>query len=115
MQRAGRVEQLAQRRRVGPRLGTQGGERGVLLEVGGGQELDPRRLPRSELAQAQLAPVGQAQEQARGAVARTGALVIQLQPPRRHEVDQQRQPACDVDDQMLAAPAHALDASVREL
>ncbi len=41
-------------------------------------------------------------------------LVVELQAPRGHQVDQQRQPALDVDDQVLAAAAHRLDPLARE-
>ena len=75
--------------------------------VVGAQQLDPGRLLGAELAQAQLAAVGDAHEQPRRAVARAGALVEELQAPGAHEVHEQHEVAADVDDEVLAAPPHA--------
>ena len=95
-------EQLAQRRRVGPRLRPERRERVVGRDVLRAQDLDPRALARPELAQAQLVAVREPDEQARGAIAQRGALVEQLQAPGRHEVHEQGEVAGEVDDEVLA-------------
>src|SRR4051794_18572908 len=102
-------EQLAQRRRVGPRVGAERRERLVLLQRVRAEHLHPRRLLRAELAQAQLAPVVDPQQEPGRAVAQRGALVEELQPPGRHEVEEHREIARDVHDEVLAAPPDARD------
>ena len=111
VQRAGALggEQLAQRRRVGPRLRPERRERVVGRDVLRAQDLDPRALARAELAQAQLVAVGEPDEQPRGAIAQRGALVEELQAPGRHEVHEQGEVAGEVDHDVLADPPHAGD------
>jgi hypothetical protein len=98
-------QQLLERRRVGPGLRAQRRERVVALEPVGGQELGPGALPGAELAQAQLAAVSQAHQHAGAAIARAGPAVEELQAAGGHEVDEEREPPLEVDDQMLPAPA----------
>ena len=57
VQRSRRVEQLAERRWVGPRFRAERGERLILVELLRAQQLHPGGLLGAELAQAQLAPV----------------------------------------------------------
>jgi hypothetical protein len=75
------------------------------------EQLHPRALLGAELAHAQLAVAGQAEEHPRRLVTQRGALVEQLQAARAHQVQQQRQrPArrrVDVEQQQLPAPADA--------
>ena len=87
VQRPRLVEQLEQRRRIGPRLGAERGERVLVVEVRRSQHLDPRPLSGAELAQAQLAPVGEPQQEPRRPVAQRRARVEQLQPAGRHQMD----------------------------
>ena len=47
--------------------------------------------------------IGDPQQQPRRAVARAGALVVELQPPGAHEVHEQREVAGELDDELLAA------------
>ena len=79
VQRARRVEQLLSRAPPpgsGHASGPSVGERLVLLELAGAQQLHPRGLLGAELAQAQLAAVVEADEQPRGAVAGPRRLVV---------------------------------------
>ena len=78
------------------------------------EQLDPCRLLGPELAQAQLAPVLEPHQQPRGPVARRRALVEQLQAAGGHQVQQQREIAADVDDEVLADPPHARDGTPGE-
>ena len=78
----------------------------------GRQQLGPGALLGAELAQPQLAPVVEPDQQPRGAVAQRGALVPELQPSGRHQVDQHDQLA-GLDDQHLAHPPDAGDRRCR--
>ena len=102
-------------RRVGPGLRSELRERRVLLQHAGAQQLHPRRLLGPELAQAQLPSVGDAHEQARGAIARPRAPVIELQSSRVHEVHEQRQATGHLHDQVLAPAAHSVDVPALQL
>ena len=111
VQRARRLQQRAELGRVGPRLRAERAQLLVGLDRLGAQQLDPRGLLGAELAQAQLAVSGQPPQHARGAVLHRAALVEQLQPPGAHQVREERQRLAggrvEVEQQQLAAPAHA--------
>ena len=96
MEEARLVERLRElwHGRGGPRLGAEGGDHLVLFGLALAQELRPRALLGAELAKAQLAPVREADEDARGAVAKRGALVEDLKAPRRHQVDEEVKAPC---------------------
>jgi len=89
------VDRLGQAlgRRRGPGLGAQGGDQLVALDPAGREQLDPGALVGAELAQAQLAPVGEPDQDPRATVPRRGALVEDPQPPGRHQVHEQLQRA----------------------
>ena len=97
--------ELLERRR-GPGLGPERRDHLVLGDRVRRQQLRPGPLLGAELAQPQLAPVLEPDQEPRGPVAQRGPLVEDLQPPGRHQVDQQRQVA-ELDDGHLADPAHA--------
>src|SRR5207247_10344747 len=65
-------------RRRGPRVGAQGGHGLVGSQVAGCEQLGPRPLLGAELPQAQLAPVGETDQEARALVAQRGALSEEL-------------------------------------
>ena len=112
---AGLVEQrrelLERRRRVGVRARASPPPRP--RDLVGGQQLRPGALLGAELAQAQLAAVVEPDQQPRGAVAQRRALVEQLQPAGRHQVDEQRQVA-GLDDEHLADAPHAVQLAAGE-
>ena len=86
-----------------------GPERGhelVLVELARREELRPGALLGAELAQAKLAAVAEPDQEPRAAIAQRGALVIELEPPGGHQVNQHHELA-RVDCQHLA---HAADA-----
>ena len=58
VQRPRLVEQLGERRRIGPGLGTERRDRLLVVDVVGAQHLDPRALAGPKLPQSQLATVG---------------------------------------------------------
>ena len=97
-----------------PSLRPEAGERILLGERIERQELYPRRLLGAELSQPQLAPVGDPDEQSRGAVTRAGRPIEELQAAGGHQVQQQRQLAADLDDDLLAAAAHDVDLPARQ-
>jgi hypothetical protein len=111
VQRPRRRQQLAEQRRVRPRLGAEREQDVLGLERLGPQQLDPRGLLGAELAQPQLAVAGQAEQDARRAVTQRAALGEQLQPARAHEVHEQRERPVlrrvQIQQQQLPAPAHA--------
>ena len=82
-------ELLERRRRPG--LGAERGDHLVASDLGRAQQLRPGALLGAELAQAQLASVGEPDQHPRGAVAKRGALVEHLQAAGRHQVDEQGQ------------------------
>ena len=105
-----RGEQLAQRRRVGPRLGAERRDRVVLLDLVGAQDLHPRRLLRPELAQAQLAARRRSgRAGARCGRAATRACRRAAAAPRDIRCTSSGEVAGDVDDDVLAAAPDALD------
>ena len=87
----------------GPGLRPQRRHHLVGLDLLARQQLRPGPLLGPELAQPQLPPVLEPDQQPRGAISRRGRLVEDLQPPRRHQVDQQRQVA-ELDHRHLADP-----------
>ena len=103
VERPGLVEQLLERRRVGPRLRSELGQNLLLREVLGAQDLDPGPLLGAELAQPQLTAVLEPDEKTRRAVAQRGARVEQLQTAGRHQVHEQRQTIVGPDGEQLAA------------
>jgi hypothetical protein len=107
VQRPRRVEQLAQRRWVRPRLWAERGDRLLGVELPRPQHLHPGGLLGPELAHAQLAPAGQPQQKPRRPVAHRRALGVQLEPPRRHQVQQHDELVVELEHEQLAAPAHA--------
>jgi hypothetical protein len=107
------VQSLGEVGRVGPRLGPEVAERLVGGDGLGRQQLHPRALLGAELAQPQLAALGEPQADARGAVAHGGVLSEQLQAARAHQVHQQRETA-GVEHQQLAATAEPLDRGTLE-
>ena len=95
-------------RRRGPSVATASS---ASTRVRRGSSLRPRPLLGAELAQAQLAPVLEPDQQPRGAVAQRRALVPQLQPPGRHQVDQHDQLAGV--ERRASCPTRRTPASVR--
>ena len=112
---AGLVEQTGElvqrRRRVGVRAERR--DRVVGPSASARQQLRPGPLLGAELAQAQLAPALEPDQQPRGPVAQRRPVVPELEPSRRHQVDQDDQLA-RVDHEHLAGPAHAGDRPARE-
>jgi hypothetical protein len=77
--------------RRGPGLGAERGHHLVGVGAVSRHQLRPRSLLGAELAQPELAAVGEADEDPRAAVPKRGALVEQLQSTRRHQMDQHRE------------------------
>jgi hypothetical protein len=100
-------------RRSRPRIGAELLDCLVVLELIGRQQLRPGSLLGAELAQAQLAPVRDPDEQARGSVAQRGASVPELKAARGHQVDQEREVA-GLDDQHLPRPPDTRDLAARK-
>ena len=84
-------------------------------DLSGGQQLRPGALLGPELAQPQLAAVAEADKDPRAPVPQRGPLVEDLQPSRRHHVDEQRQlrpvAVAELDDRHLADPPDPVDRS----
>ena len=81
----------------------------VGLDAAGPVELRPGTLLGAELAQAQLAPVGEPDEHPRGAVLERRALVEHLEAPGAHQVNEQLEllVAGELDDGHLADASRA--------
>ena len=104
-------ELVERRRRVGVR--PERGDGLVLRDRVRRQQLRPRPLLRPELAQPQLPAVLEADEDARRLVSQRRARVEQLQPPGRHQVDEEHEVA-GLDGQHLADPPDAVELPARE-
>jgi hypothetical protein len=87
------------RRRV--RVGAERRHVLVRRQVARREQLGPGPLLGAELAQPQLAAIGEPNQQAGALVAEGGAVREELEPPGGHEVDQERQVA-EVDHGHLA-------------
>ena len=115
MQVARLVDQLGEalERRRRPGFRPEPGDRLVLVDGVGRQQLRPGPLLGPVLAQAQLAAVLEPDQDPRGAVFERGPLVVVAQPAGRHQVDQQRQVA-ELDDGQLADPPHPGQLAARQ-
>jgi hypothetical protein len=100
--------------RIGPRLRAERCDDVLVADGVGREQLHPRRLLGAELAQAQFAAAFDADEQPRRAIARAGALVVELHAPGAHEVRQDHELPADVDREVLADAPHALDRAAGE-
>jgi hypothetical protein len=97
----------------GPRVGAEGGHGLVVVDLGGREQLGPGALLGAELAQAQLPPVLEPHEQARGAVPQRGPVAPQLEPPGGHEVHEQRE-LSRLDHEHLPRAPHPRQLAARE-
>ena len=79
VQRPRHVKELGERRRVGPRLRSERGDRVLGVNRVGAQQLHPRALFGPELAQAELAAVLEPDEQPGSLVTQRGTRIEQLQ------------------------------------
>jgi hypothetical protein len=77
-------------------------------------EFEPRALLGAELAQPQLAPVGQPDQHTRAPVLQRGALVEQLQAAGGHQVDEDRELAVELGDEHLADAPDPLEGAPLE-
>ena len=111
----GLVDQLGELVEWGrrPGLGAERGHGVVLLDLVDRQQLGPGPLLRPELAQAQLATVGDAQQEARALVAQRRPAGEQLQAAGGHQVDEDAEVA-QLDDGHLAHAPHAGDLATGE-
>ena len=99
--------------RRGQGIGAERGHRLVRAPPIGGHQLRPGTLLGAELAQAQLALAREPDQESRGAVAQRGALVVELEPPGRHQVHEHHELA-GLDREHLADPANALQLAAGE-
>ena len=104
---------LVERRRR-PGLRSQGGDHLVAGDLSGGHQLRPGALLGPELAQPQLTAVAEADKDPRAPVPQGCPLVEDLEPSRRHHVDEQGQlrlvAVAELDDRHLADPPDPVDA-----
>ena len=89
--RLGDLPASSDERRRRPRFGAERRDHLVRLHRVGGHQLRPGALLGAELAQPQLAAVGQPDEHPGCAVAQRGTLVEDLEPACRHQMDQHRE------------------------
>jgi hypothetical protein len=89
-----------------PCLGPERGDQLVALDRLDREQLHPRALLRAELTEPQLPAVGEAHQQASGAIASRRPLIEEPEPPSGHKVDQQREPS-ELDHRHLARSPYA--------